>query len=139
MPEPLGGGPLSQKEYPQASGVLTPGPRPPAQVARRLAVVREPLGRGTMSKPGHQRWRAGFLKRSLCFLCRRKHYWRVERANRVHRALAPICKPGVAEAAAENYYRGHTGNEGPRSIDDAILEGIYGDRAVRKRRARDDR
>jgi hypothetical protein len=85
-----------------------------------------------MSKPGHQRWRAGFLKRSLCFFFRRHHYWRVERANRVYRALADICKPGVAEAAAEKYYREHTGKEEPRSIDDAILFGIYGDRAERK-------
>lgn len=85
-----------------------------------------------MSKPGYQLWRAGFLKRSLWFLVRRHHYWRVERANRVYRALAPICKPRVAEAAAEKYYREHTGNEEPRSIDDAILVGIYRDRAVRK-------
>ena len=85
-----------------------------------------------MSKPGHQRWRAGFLKRSLCFLLWRHHYWRVKRANRVYRALAPICKPGLAEAAAEKYYREHTGNEEPRSIDDAILVGIHEDRAARK-------
>ena len=85
-----------------------------------------------MSMSGHQRWRAGFLKRSLWFLFRRHHYWRVKRANRVYRALAPICKPGVAEAAAEKYYREHTGNEEPRSIDDAILAGIYGERALRK-------
>ena len=85
-----------------------------------------------MSKPGHQRWRAGFLKRSLWRLFRRHHYWRVERANRVYRALAPICRPGAAEAAAEKYYREHTGNEEPRSIDDAILAGIHGDRAARK-------
>jgi hypothetical protein len=86
-----------------------------------------------MSKPGHQRWRAGFLKRSLWFLCWRRRYWRVERANRVYRALEPICKPGVAEAAAEKYYREHTGNEEPRSIDDAILVGIYGDRAAKRK------
>jgi len=96
-----------------------------------------------MSRRGHQRrLRTGFLKRSLWFLFRRQHYWRVDRANRVYRALAPICKPGVAEAAAEKYYREHTGNEEPRSIDDAILVGIHGDRAVRragKGRARDDR
>jgi hypothetical protein len=49
-----------------------------------------------------------------------------------YRALAPICKPGVAEATAENYYREHTGNEEPRSIDDAILVTIHGDRAKRK-------
>jgi hypothetical protein len=85
-----------------------------------------------MSKPGHQRWRAGFLKRSLWFLFRRKHYWRVERANRVYRALDPICRPGVAEAGAEKYYREHTGNEEPRSIDDTILVAIHGERAVRK-------
>jgi hypothetical protein len=95
-------------------------------------VVREPLRRGTISMPGYQRWRAGFLKRGLWFLCRRNRYRRVERANRVYRALAPICKPGVAEAAAEKYYREHTGKEDPRSIDDAILVGIYGDRAERK-------
>jgi hypothetical protein len=85
-----------------------------------------------MSKPRYQRWRAGFFKRSLCFFFRRHHYWRVERSNRVYRALAPICTPGVAEAAAEKYYREHTGNEEPRSIDDAILVAIYGERAVRK-------
>ena len=84
-----------------------------------------------MSKPRHQRWRAGFPNRSLCFLCRRHHYWRVERANRVYRALAPICKPGRAEAAAEKYYREHTGSEETRSIDDAILAAIYGERAAR--------
>jgi hypothetical protein len=95
-------------------------------------VVREPLRRGTMSKPGYQLWRAGVLKRSLWFLFRRDHYRRVERANRVYRALVPICKPGVAEAAAEKYYREHTGNEEPRSIHDAILDGIHGTRAVRK-------
>jgi hypothetical protein len=95
-------------------------------------VVREPLRRGTISMPGYQRWRAGFLKRGLWFLCRRNRYRRVERANRVYRALAPICKPGVAEAAAEKYYREHTGNEEPRSIYDAILVGIYEDRASRK-------
>ena len=85
-----------------------------------------------MRKPGHQRWRAGFLKRSRWFLFRRHHYWRVERSNRVYRALAPICKPGLAETAAEKYYREHTGNEEPRSIDDAILVGIHGNRAARK-------
>ena len=85
-----------------------------------------------MSKPRHHRSRAGFLKRTLRFLFRRQHYRRVERANRVYEALAPICKPGVAEAAAEKYYREHTGNEEPRSIDDAILVGIHRDRAVRK-------
>jgi hypothetical protein len=85
-----------------------------------------------MSKPGHQRWRAGFLKRSLWFVLRRHHYWRVERANRVYRALEPICKPGVAEAVAEKYYREHTGNEEPRSIDDPILVAIHENRAVRK-------
>jgi hypothetical protein len=85
-----------------------------------------------MSKPGYQRWRAGFLKRSLWRLFRRHHYWRVKRANRVYRALAPICRPGAAEAAAEKYYREHKGNEEPRSIDDAILAGIHGDRAARK-------
>jgi hypothetical protein len=94
--------------------------------------VREPLGRGTMSKPGHQRWRAGFLTRSLWFLFRRKRHWRVERANRVYRALAPICKPGLAEAAAEKYYREHTGSEDPRSIDDAILVAIHKERTKRK-------
>jgi hypothetical protein len=57
-----------------------------------------------MTKQRHQRWRAGFFKRSLWFLCRRHHYWRVERANRVYRALAPICKPGLAEAGAQKYY-----------------------------------
>jgi hypothetical protein len=91
---------------------------------------------------GRQRWRAGFLKRSRWFLFRRHHYWRVERSNRVYRALAPICKPRVAVAAAEKYYREHTGNEEPRSIDDAILVAIYGERAAGKageRRARDDR
>jgi hypothetical protein len=41
-----------------------------------------------MSKPGYQLERAGFLKRNLWFLFRRHHYWRVERANRVYRALA---------------------------------------------------
>ncbi|HEY4401978.1 MAG TPA: hypothetical protein VGO38_08105 [Acidimicrobiia bacterium] len=85
-----------------------------------------------MSKPRYQRLRAGFLKRSLWFLCRRPHYRRVERANRVYRALAPICQPGVAEAVAEKYYREHSGNEEARSIDDAILVGIHRDRAVRK-------
>ena len=85
-----------------------------------------------MSKPGYQLWRAGFLKRSFWFLCRRRRYWRVERADRVYRALVPICTPGGAEAAAEKYYRDHTGNEEPRSIDDAILVGIHGDRALRK-------
>jgi hypothetical protein len=85
-----------------------------------------------MSKPGYQLGRAGFLKRSIWFLFRRHHYWRVERANRVYRALAPICKPGVAEAAAEKYYREHTGNEEPRSIDDGILVAIYEQRAVKK-------
>jgi hypothetical protein len=85
-----------------------------------------------MSKPGHQRWRAGFLKRSLWFFFRRHHYWRAERANRVYRALAPICKPGVAEGAAEKYYWEHTGNEEPRSIDDPILVAIHENRAARK-------
>jgi hypothetical protein len=65
-------------------------------------------------------------------LFRRHHYWRVERANRVYRALAPISKPVVAEAAAEKYYRECTGNEEPRSIDDDILVGIHGNRAARK-------
>ena len=83
-------------------------------------------------RPGHQRWRAGFLKGSLWFLFRRKRHWRVERANRVYRALAPICKPGLAEAAAEKYYREHTGSEDPRSIDDAILVAIHGERTKRK-------
>jgi hypothetical protein len=85
-----------------------------------------------MSKPRHQLERAGFLKRRLWFVFRRYYYWRAERANRVYRALAPICKAGVAEAAAEKYYREHTGNEEPRSIDDAILVGIHGNRAARK-------
>src|SRR5689334_13496715 len=91
-----------------------------------------PSGGGTMRKRAYQGWRAGFLKRSLWFLFRRQHYWRVERANRVYQALAPICKPGVAQAAADKYYREHTGSEQPRSIDDAILVAIHGERALRK-------
>jgi hypothetical protein len=91
------------------------------------------LGGGAMSMATHRRRRAGFLKRSLWFLFRRDLYRRMERANRVYRALAPICKPGVAEAAAQKYYREHTGNEDPRSIDDAILVAIYGERALRRK------
>jgi hypothetical protein len=85
-----------------------------------------------MSKAGYQFWRAGFLKRSVWFLFRRDHYRRVERANRVYRALVPICTPGVAEAVAKRYYREDTGDEEPRSIHDAILDGIHGAKAVTK-------
>jgi len=87
-----------------------------------------------MSKPGYQLWRARFLKRSLWRLFRRDQYRRVERASRVYRALAATCEPGVAEAAAEKYYREHTGNEELRSIHDAILGGIERERALKTRR-----
>jgi hypothetical protein len=85
-----------------------------------------------MSRRGHQRRRrTGFLKRSFWFLFRRQTTG--ESSERIASiGLAPICKAGVAEAAAEKYYRECTGNEEPRRIDDAILVGIHGNRAARK-------
>jgi hypothetical protein len=87
-------------------------------------------GSDALAEPGFELWRAGFLKRSVWFVFRRRHYRRVERANRVYRALAPICKPGVAEAAAEKYYREHTGNEELPGIHDVILDHIRDERTV---------
>jgi hypothetical protein len=85
-----------------------------------------------LTKPRFKLWRAGFLKRTLWFVFRRRHYRRVERADRIYRALAPICGPEVAEAAAEKYYRKDTGNEELPGIHDVILQGIKGEGAMTK-------
>ena len=77
-----------------------------------------------MSLPQYQVRRASLRVRVVRRLFRRRSYRRQAGALRVYRALAPICEPGVAHAAAAKYFREHTGREKGAEFQEEIHRAI---------------
>ena len=94
--------------------------KPIAEQRRKFTV---PGGR-TVSLPEYQVRRAPLRVRVVWRLFRHRSYRRQAGALRVYRALAPICKPGVARATAAKYFREHTGREKGAEFEEEIHRAI---------------